>query len=430
MALAVCLAASAATSARTPPPAQAGDDRAAAGLPRDTVPDRVGLREVLVRALARSPGAEAAARRREAAGHEALAGRRPPNPTLEAEGPDAEGVAQVQLRQPLRLFGQGGAVRRLGRAERTLADRRLRREHASLARRTARVYLDAVAARRELAVLEEILRLRRTAAERAEEVRRRGWESSVSVHEARMDVRAAERELDALRAASRGHHERLRRRLGVPAGDTLPLAGALAGDPDRSPGPPVPDTLPGDAPASAEARAAVGVAEARLGRARSRTRPVPSVGPMVSLGEGIDPGLSLELALPLWDRNRAGTLAARSRVAASEAEARRTRRSARAEYARLLARRDAVRHRLERLRADELKPAREEVRRRSASRELGLPVAAARRRARSRLLRLRREEVRLQRELSLLQMDAAWRSGSLLTWLRDPGAGAHGGGDR
>lgn len=428
--LLVCLAASAPASAQALPPDPAGDVPGSAAVSRDTAPDRMDLREVVVRALARSAGAEAASRRREAAGHGATAGGRPPNPTLEAEGPDAEGVAELQLRQPLRLFGQGDAVRRLGRAERTLADRRLRTERASLARETARLYLKAVAARRELAVTEAILRLRRAAAERLEGVRRRGWESRRSVHGARMDVRAAVRQVEALRAASRRHRQRLRRRLGVPADDTLRLAGTLAGDAGRSPSPPVPEELPEDAPEVAEARAAVGAAEARLGRIRTRTRPVPAVGPMVSLGDGVDPGIALELDLPLWDRNRAGTLAARSRVAASEAEARQARRSARAEYADLLGRRDAVRNRLDRLRSDELEPAREEVRRRSDARELGLPVAAARRRARSRSLRLRREEARLQRELSLLEVDAAWRSGSLLAWLREPGSASGGGANR
>lgn len=390
-----------------------GPDRAAARVPLD-------LRAFLVRTLDRSPGAEAADRRREAARHSAWSGLAAPNPTLEAEGPDAEGVAELRLRQPLRLFGQGEAARAVARAERRLAGHRLTRDHASLARRAARRYLETVAARRELQVAEELLRLRRDALGRAEAALRRGTAGRGRVHETRMDLRAVRRETEALRRSLGRRLDGLRRLAAVGPDDSVRLEDALAGDPGRSAGPPVPDELPDDAPELAEARVGLRLAEARLDRERAAPRPVPSLGPMLSVGEGLDPGVSLELDLPLWDRNRPEIRAGRARVAASEASARAARRSARAAYRRLLDRCSDLRARLERLRSDEIGPTRRELRRRAASRELGMPVAAARRRARTRLLELRREEVRLQRRLSLLVVDAAWRSGTLLDWLREP----------
>lgn len=402
------------------PDAPADTPRPVDGRDLETPPDTLGLKAFLVRTLDRSPGAEAATRRRNADRHGARSGLAAPNPTLEAEGPDADGVAELRVRQPLRLFDQTDAARNVARAERRLADRRLTRDHASLARRAARSYLEAAAVRRELAVAEELLELRRDALERAEAALRREAAGRARVHEARMELRAVRREVYALRRTLSRRLEGLRR-LGVLGPEhRLRLVDALAGDPDRRAGPPVPEQLPDDAPELAEARAGVRLAEARLGRERAVPRPVPSVGPMLSVGEGLDPGVSLELDLPLWDRNRPEVRAARARVAASEAAARAARRSARAEYRRLLARRSDIRRSLERLRSDELAPARRELRRRAASRELGMPVAAARREARTRLLELRRVEVGLQRRLSLLAVDAAWRSGTLLEWLREP----------
>ena len=202
------------------------------------------------------------------------------------------------------------------------------------------------------------------------------------------------------------------------------MDGRLAGDADGRRAPPVPEELPEDAPEVAVARAGADVAEAELARARTRGRPVPAVGPMVSLGRGVEAGVSLELSLPLRNTHRRDVRAARSRLEASEAAGRATRRSARAAYDRLLGRREALKEQLQRLRSRELAPARGSVARWEASRELGLPVRERRRRARGRLLDLRREELRLQRRLTLLELDAAGRSGALLSWLRGPEDGA------
>lgn len=414
------LAGSAALVLAGPSPADAA--------PQEALDPGPGLRGFLVRVLQRSPGVEAAALRREAAGHEAAALDDPLNPALEAEGPDSEDVVQLQLRQPLRLFGQGDALRRLGRAERALAGRRLTLEHASLARDAGRLWVAATARRRELSLAERSLGLRREAAERAESALRRGWGDRAAARRLRLEARAADREVEELRGAVRRDRRELNRLLGRPAGEPLPMDGRLAGDAGRRRAPPVPEELPEDAPRVAVARAGADVAGAELARARTRGRPVPAVGPMVSLGKGVDPGVSLELSLPLRNTHRRDVLAARLRLEASEAAGRATRRSARAAYDRLLGRREALTEQLERLRSRELEPARGSVARWEASRELGLPVRERRRRARTRLLDLRREELRLQRRLTLLEVDAAWRSGTLLSWLRGPGDGAAGSG--
>lgn len=397
---------------------------ALAHVPAGPSPDpELDLRAFLVRVLERSPDAEAAVLRREAAGHEAEALRSPPDPALEAEGPDGDGEVQVQLLQPLRLFGQGDALRRTGRARRSLADRRLTAEHAALAREAARAWVEAVAGRRELSLAERTLRLRRDALERAEAALRRGWGGRESLQELRLEARAAARRVEALRRAAERDRRRLNRLMGREADAPLRPVGGLAGDPDRGRVPPVPPQLPPDAPTVAVARAEAGLAEAELARARSAARPAPALGPMVSVGGGVVPGAALELSLPLWSRTREGTGAARARLEASRLAARGARRSAAAAYRRLLDRREDLADRLEGMRSRELEPARREVERWTASGELGLPVADRRRRGRARLLELRREEVDLQRRLSLLEVDAAWRSGSLLSWLRDPAAG-------
>lgn len=406
----------AARDAPRPPGARPHD----AARPQDG-PQPLVLRDFLVRVLDRSLEAEAAALRREAAGHEAAALRRPLNPTLEAEGPDSEGTAQLQLRQPIRLFGQGDALRTVGRARRTLADRRLTAEHAAVAREAARAYVEAVAARRELALLERVVELRRDAVERAEAAFRQGWGGRESLQELRLEVRAAARQRDGLREAVRRDRRRLNHMMGRAPDEPLRLDGDPTGAP-RGPELPVPDSLPADAPAVALARAASGLAEAELARARTSARPVPAVGPMVSVGDGLNPGLSLELALPLWSRNAEGVRAARARLEASQRAVRATRRTREAAYGRLLDRREALADRLQRLRSRELQPARREADRWTAARELGMPVADRRRRARARLLELRREAVDLQRRLRLLEVEAAWRSGSLLSWLRNGAA--------
>lgn len=388
----------------------------------------LGLREFLVEVLARSLDAEAADRRREAAGHEADALRSPLNPTLEAEGPDAGGEFQLQLLQPLRIFGQGEARQRASRARRALAARRLTAEHASVAREAARAYVETVADRRELTLAEHTLRLRRAVLERAEAALRRGWGGREELQQLRLEARAAARQVEALEDAARRKLQRLNHLLDRPADARLGLADELAGDPDRARLPPVPDELPPDAPSVALVRADADLADAELARARTASRPVPAVGPMVSLGDGVGPGVGLQLTLPLWNRNRQGTEAARSRLEASRLAFRATRRSSTAAYQRLQGRRQALSRQLERLRSRELRPARREVERWTSSRELGLPVTDRRRRARARLLELQSEEADLRRRLALLEVDAAWRSGSLLSWLRDPAGGPPGAG--
>lgn len=397
--------------------------RAAVSTPQDAAASRLDLRGFLVGVLERSPGAEASVLRREASGHEAAALGSPPNPTLEAEGPDSEDVVQLQLRQPLRLFGQGDALRRLGRAERTQADHRLTMEHASLARETGRLWVASLARRRELSLAERALGLREDAAELGRVALRRGWGSRERARRLRLEARAADRRVQALRSAVRRDRRELNRLLGRAGEEPLQMVGALAGDEDRNAGPPVPEELPPDAPGLEVARSAIAVAEAELERARTLGRPVPSVGPMVSLGKGVDPGVGLELSLPVLNTHGEEALAARSRLEAARAGARASGRSRRREYHRLLDRREALLRELRSLRSRELDPARTEVRRWVASRDLGLPVTGRIRRARLRATELRREELRIQRRLTLLELDAAWRSGTLLSWLRVPASG-------
>lgn len=384
---------------------------------RKSTPAELDLRTFLRRVLERSPEVEAAARRREAAGHAADARRSPLDPTLEAQGPDSEGVAELALRQPLRIFGRGGAAARLADAERRLAGRRLAAERASVARGAAREWVAAVADRRELRLLEERLHRRRAALERGRAALRRGW-GGRSLAELRLEVRAAERELDAARSEAERSRRRLRRRLGRSPGEPLELDGRLAADAGRRAFPPVPGELPPGVPAAALARARTSVAEAELARSRAATRPAPAVGPMLSVGEGLDPGVSLELSVPLWDRRGGAVRSARAELEASRASARASRRRVRAAYRRLLDRREDLRRRLETLRSRELGPARREVRRWETAGRIGMPVAGERRRARRRVLELHLEELRLQRRLTLVEVEAAWRSGSLLGWLR------------
>lgn len=342
----------------------------------------------------------------------------PPNPRLSFEGPDAEDAVTLGVLQPFRWPGQGSAAEERARGRVALADARRYGRAARLRADAARAYLEAVVARRRLALRDAALRLADLRLDRRRAAYRQGLGSRSDTLDARLARERAAAQLSGAGAGLRLALGRVRSLLDLPDGASLLLTDGLPmdGPAGAAPGTALPagdSATAGEAvPEVRSARAAVTAAEGELAWARVRTRPEPAIGPVLSRRPGnVSPGIGLELTVPLWDGNGAGRRSAESSLEAARLELEARRREADRRLAALRASGDSLETSLGRLRERELAPLRGEIARLDAARTHEMPVAEPLLAARIRQVALRERELELQAAIGENRVERAALTG-------------------
>ena len=302
-------------------------------------PELLRLEDALALAFERNP--ELAIHRSEltAADADLLAARVwPHNPEIELEGADRRGPEGsvtdrgLSLAQELELAGQRSKRRAAAGESLEAARVRYQRRRAELAARVERLFAGAVAARERLAVARTDVELTRRLVELESRRLDAGAGTRLDLNLARAVAGRAERALVRAEAAARAARARLAEQLGLdPAAPPEP-AGSFPGA--SSPEVPVEHLVARALERRTDLRALRVEVEASLGRLeleRSRAKPNLRVRGFVAREEGDDiTGLSLGLAIPVFDRNQGGIARAgaerdraRARVAATELRVRR-----------------------------------------------------------------------------------------------------------
>lgn len=224
---------------------------------------------------------------------------------------------EVELSQPLELFGQRGARIDGAAAERDAASARLAARRVELAASVRETHARALAAERLVALAREELAVAREAASAAERRADLGSASRLEVNAARGEVGRAARAVSVATSRLASARAELRILLGLEATVELLVAGEL----------PTPSTLHTvDAEALAHAAAVrradvaavrreLAAAEAEQRLSRREALPSPVIGARYSREERADIILgTLSFDLPLFNRNQAGRGVASARV--------------------------------------------------------------------------------------------------------------------
>lgn len=282
--------------------------------------------ETLLAQLARMPVLREAQAVREAADARARQARVLPNPALEVTAENVFGEGQyagygsaettLSLSQPLPLWGQRSARIALAEAEAGTAGLRREQQHWLAAAALARRYAQAEASARRLALAEESLALAEADAQAVAALVRAGREPQLRRLQADSEVdaaRATRDEADALRQAAFA-------RLAALAGWEWPI---------ESLGNSLLERLPAAPAHGAEEALAVRIARSELESASRQVRVEqrrawPEVAATVGTRRFSASGeramtLGLNIAVPLFDRNRDNLRAAHAEQRAAEA---------------------------------------------------------------------------------------------------------------
>lgn len=300
-----------------PPPVRAAE-----------APQTLRLEEALALALQQNP--ELAIHRSEvrAADADLLAARIwPYNPEVELEGADRRGPdgsvtdRGLSLAQELELAGRRSKRRATAGDALEAARVRYQRRRAELAARVEELFARALAARERLAVARTDAELTRRLVELETRRLEAGAGTQVDLNLARAVAGRAERALARAGGAARASRVELAEQLGLDPGAPPELVGDLPGAPPG--GAPVHELAARAVDRRADLQALrheVEASDSRLALERSRGKPNLRIRGFVAREEGDDiMGVSLGIALPLFDRNQGGiarALAVRDRASA------------------------------------------------------------------------------------------------------------------